>query len=87
MENHGVTLTKEDIVRMAIDANNTADFDLNYAPLMSFIERFAALVAAAEREACAKVCDEKALKWSVYYIKQHYAATECAFDIRARGDK
>jgi hypothetical protein len=39
------------------------------------IEAFAALVAAAEREACAKVCEEDGLLWG-----QRYAAA-----IRARG--
>jgi len=39
------------------------------------LERFAALVAAAEREACAKVCEEPG--WN--------AANWCAKQIRARG--
>ena len=38
--------------------------------------RFAALVAAAEREACARVCEEPG--WN--------AANWCAKQIRARGD-
>ena len=44
------------------------------------IETFAKLVAAKEREACAKVCDEL----------QDVPATEprhCAEDIRARGER
>ena len=41
------------------------------------LERFAELVAAAEREACAKVCDE--LKWS-------FSPFDCAAAIRARGE-
>ena len=41
-------------------------------------ERFAALVAAAEREACAKVCDERELP-------NLYGKRECAAAIRARG--
>ncbi len=50
-------MTKDDIIRMAREAGYNPedggvfkfdDFDL---------ERFAALVAAAEREACAKVCE------------------------------
>jgi hypothetical protein len=45
-----------------------------------WLERFAALVAAAEREACAKVCDERADAdgWEGGY------ADECAILIRAR---
>jgi hypothetical protein len=42
------------------------------------LERFAALVAAAEREACAKVCDE------LHYAADAYGA-QCAEAIRARG--
>jgi hypothetical protein len=45
---------------------------------------FAALVAAAEREACAKVCDELA-----YFDAGDSAEAmrHCAQDIRARGTK
>jgi len=47
------------------------------------IERFAALVAAAEREACARVCDgytqygDPITNWSI----------DCAAAIRARGEE
>ena len=41
-------------------------------------ERFAALVAAAEREACAKVCDEEATIEGI--------AQRCADAIRARSN-
>ena len=44
------------------------------------IERLAALVAAAEREACAKTCDDAALLPDAGPIF-------CAFAIRARGKK
>jgi hypothetical protein len=45
--------------------------------------RFAAMVAAAEREACAKVCDDAtdgmcSFKWMAHH---------CAAAIRARGEK
>jgi hypothetical protein len=43
-------------------------------------KRFAELVAAAEREACAKLCDH----WASYGAP---AAEACAESIRARGDK
>jgi hypothetical protein len=42
-------------------------------------EKFAALVAAAEREACAEICDAEA---SIEGIAQR-----CATKIRARGSK
>ena len=44
-----------------------------------FLERFAEMVAAAEREACAKVCDA-----NVYV--QGGIAQQCAAEIRARGE-
>jgi hypothetical protein len=43
------------------------------------VEKFAALVAAAEREACAKVCDYYAGPFNAHRIG------ECADAIRARG--
>jgi hypothetical protein len=41
--------------------------------------------AAAEREACAKVCEE-AYPYSVMHTDQH-ASKNCAAAIRARGEK
>ena len=57
-----------------------------FGSLQDFLERFAELVAAAEREACAKVCDDLLANphrgggWSD-------ATIECSVAIRARGDK
>lgn len=56
--------------------------------------RFAELIAAAEREECAKVCEELEVKmWAEYktgYAKHDEGrsdgATECAAAIRARGN-
>jgi len=45
------------------------------------ILRFAALVVAAEREACAELCDEIAANYN------NPTASECATTIRARGNK
>jgi len=70
-------MTREDIIRMAREAGAIFDHmtwvERDLAPVF---ERFAALVAAAEREACAKVCEEPG--WN--------AANWCAKQIRARGD-
>jgi hypothetical protein len=44
------------------------------------LEHFAALVAAAEREACAKVCEKDATEWG--YDSN---GASCAIAIRARG--
>ena len=49
---------------------------------LTTVYRFAALVAAAEREACAKLCDE--LAWHDAGDSAE-AMRHCAQDIRARG--
>ena len=49
-------MTKDDIIRMAREAG-FADGVAEIVGLAGFAN-FAALVAAAEREACAKVCEE-----------------------------
>jgi len=56
-------MTREEIIRMARKADPGFETDTFHAESlvgMEAIERFAALVAAAEREACAKVCDDEA---------------------------
>jgi hypothetical protein len=63
-------MNREEIIRMAREAHLVM-YDYDHPSL----ERFAALVAAAEREACAKVCEEPG--WN--------AANWCATQIRARG--
>ena len=65
-------MNREDIIRMAKEAGYLA---WHIDPRA---ERFAALVAAAEREACAKVCDEEATIEGV--------AQRCAAVIRARSN-
>ena len=61
------------------DAQKAAWQERDLAPVF---ERFAALVAAAEREACAKVCDELAEKDR---LSNYYAVAARA--IRAREEK
>ena len=76
-------MTRDDIIRMAREAHLVM-YDYDHPSL----ERFAALIAAAEREACAKVCDER--------VDAEYATGKvdhnemgwtqaCAIAIRARG--
>ena len=74
-------MTQDDIIRMAREAG-LGDPDVRvgfifFQPGADGLERFAALVAAAEREACAKVCEEPG--WN--------AANWCAKAIRARSKK
>ena len=69
-------MTREDIIRMAREAG----FRVNTTEsLLEELERFAALVASAEREACAKLCAD----WSDY---TNGIAPTLAKAIRARGD-
>jgi len=75
-------VTREDITRWAREAEDYADTIYQkgeYHPgwLEVFNFRFAALVAEAEREACAKICDGEATLY--------YSAERCATKIRARG--
>jgi hypothetical protein len=69
-------MTRDDIIRMARKAG-IAQYGLGWTCWEGQLERFAALVAAAEREACARVCEADKLLWG-----QRYAAL-----IRARGQQ
>jgi hypothetical protein len=71
-------MTREDIIRMAREAGKVRP-GVEYMPLEVF-ERFAHLVAAAEREACAKVLDEMAAKDT---LSNYYKVAALA--IRERG--
>jgi hypothetical protein len=66
-------MTRDDIIRLAREASSESDYDF---PNISALERFANLVAAAEREACAKMCEA--------YIAE-MIGKEMAAAIRARG--
>lgn len=67
---------REEIIRMAREAGLPHFYQTGEIVNLGLVERFAALVAAAEREACAKLCEEPG--WN--------AANWCAKQIRARGD-
>jgi hypothetical protein len=68
-------MTREEIIRMAREAGfDPHDMSDDFTCNLEDIERFASLVAAAEREACAKVCDG----WT------HADGDRCAEAIRAR---
>lgn len=78
-------MDKEDIIRMAREAGWEMDDSCVLEPQVVWyisqgqLERFAALVAAAEREACAKVCE------SLNEDFDHLYVSACADVIRARG--
>ena len=105
-------MNRDDIIRMAREAGYflydltethgiktvETDEDDQWAQL----ERFAALIAAAEREECAKVCEEKQ-EYSMpiacpdgisgclvaHYVpaRRDKTGSECAAAIRARGEQ
>ena len=66
-------MTQDEIIRMA----TAAGFNVTSERATKGFCGFAALVAAHEREACAKVCEE--VSW--------YDRHEAAAAIRARGEK
>jgi hypothetical protein len=53
-------MTRDDIIRLAREVWSAGDVYIG--PSTESLERFAELVAAAEREACAKVCEGLSLK-------------------------
>jgi putative NIF3 family GTP cyclohydrolase 1 type 2 len=77
-------MDREDIIRMAREACDQApreDWNSNaWVFGDETLERFATLVAVAEREACAKVCD--GMDHNGVMI-----AADCAAAIRARGQQ
>jgi hypothetical protein len=73
-------MKQEDIIRMALKAK----LPVNHPDWADAARRFAALVAAAEREACAKVCEARARNDSVSNHRRVDAAL-LAERIRARG--
>lgn len=74
-------MNREDIIRMAREATKEAPREDWNSTAWIFgdetLERFAALVASAEREACAKVC--------VDLWEDDYSAYACAVAIKERG--
>lgn len=94
-------MTRDEIIRMAREACDADKVDAWYGGFWTLtqeeLERFAAIVAAAEREECAKLCDSfknKALgaqsgpddELSNVILRQaaHLGHAECAAAIRAR---
>jgi len=71
-------MTREDIIKMAREAGLTG---LMEGGLIDYFERFAALVAAAEREACATLVEN--LLGENPDLSEVYVAAE----IRARGEQ
>ena len=94
---------KEDIVRMAREAGMQLAWiatvpDTNKMKVLcdfDQVQRFAVLVSAAEREECAKVCEEVESRAEELWDKFAYpedqgmasGARQCTTAIRARGER
>ena len=75
-------MTQDEIIRMAREAGAEATHYETWGDVYEFdvelLERFAALVAAHEREACAKACEKRS-------HRNDDMGAICAAAIRARG--
>ena len=95
-------MTQDEIIRMALEAGWDERLGFSKVEMPEFFERFAALVAAHEREACAvypswdtvddaiaaerEACAEACLKTGIKHPQQT-GQEACAAAIRARSEK
>ena len=86
-------MTQDEIIEMAIQSQlafDSEEYPEIWQTYMNVgkqeIEAFANLVAAKEREACAKVCEELEAKDESFYC-EFSRASDCATAIRARGEQ
>ena len=80
-------MTRDDIIRMAYEASDgVLSYDAEGRWILSEQEviQLAALVAAAEREACAELCQEMEDRENPY--ERNVAVLDCASAIRARSE-
>lgn len=81
-------MNREDIDCLAQEAGISTGFSVHIPkwdkPTWLFMRRFADLVAAAEREACAKVCEELDAE---YEAVCQMTSVMCGQAIRARGQQ
>ena len=82
-------MTREEIIGLAREAG----FSVAWPETVPNFERFAALVAKAEREACAEICDRLARRYGYGPELEHFqqgrrdGAFLSAKKIRARGQE
>jgi hypothetical protein len=83
-------MTRDDIIKMAKQAKLPYEYDTERVLHLKEVERFAALVAAAEREACAKVCEGLGVHPALNVFnggpEWYKHGKDCAAAIRARGN-
>lgn len=75
-------MNRDDVIRWAREAGLTQESSCWIS--LSGQMKFAALVAAAEREACAKVCEAKSDRWATVDDETSSVLQSCASAIRAR---
>ena len=82
-------MTQEDIIKLAREAGLADSNGVVHAFYQ--LERFASLVAAHEREACAKVCEGLGVHPALNVFnggpEWYKHGKDCAAAIRARGEK
>lgn len=78
-------MNRDDIIRMAQECQLIGIRPHLDGVYQESLERFAALVAAREREECAKVCDGERDYWKRNEGRRD-GAESCAKAIRARGE-
>lgn len=78
-------MNREEIINLSVQAGN--DWDSLLREDQETLMRFGALVAAKERERCAKVAEDRKHITPEWQLDQHYnqACNHCAAAIRARG--
>ena len=85
-------MTKDDIIRMAREAGFNWP-EIHTTTIEERLERFATLVASAEREACAKLCEDEAWRLKKLAVDTNSSSTNTkaiqasndSDSIRARG--
>jgi hypothetical protein len=82
-------MTEQEVILMA-DASGLSYYGMgkDRAKFIHYLERFAALVAAHEREACAKVCDDLPPPEGYSIVEISFwdiTSLACGDAIRARG--
>ena len=74
-------MNEDEIIHMAQACGFSRE---DHHAIYGMLTRFAALVAAAEREECAKVCDSVVIE---HPGRADLTADQCAAAIRARGEE
>ncbi len=76
-------MTRDQVLNFAKDAGlvDPSPYIAPWPNQLDAWERFAALVAAAEREACAKACDERAEAWRAAHLAGKRAMQERAAEL------